>query len=55
MYLIFKRTFVIIQAFVVTFNSKDDRDYYVQKDPAHQAFVETLGPVDDVVVVDFEA
>jgi hypothetical protein len=42
------------KAFVVTFISRKDRDYYVELDPMHTAFTKTLSAVDDVVVVDFE-
>lgn len=31
-------------AFVVEFASQEDRDYYVQEDPAHRAFVELMMP-----------
>ncbi|KAM4057873.1 stress responsive a/B barrel domain-containing protein [Hirsutella rhossiliensis] len=34
----------ITHAFVVQFASQEDRDYYVQEDPAHQAFVEVMVP-----------
>jgi hypothetical protein len=38
----------------VEFESAEDRDYYVQKDPAHLAFVKTLeGLLDKAHVVDF--
>lgn len=41
-------------AFVVQFASAEDRDYYVQKDPVHQAFVKSLdGIVEKAQVVDF--
>jgi len=40
---------------VVEFESAADRDYYVRRDPAHQAFVMSLrGHVEDVRVVDYE-
>lgn len=40
--------------FVVEFASLEDRDYYVTKDPAHQAFVKTLnGVVEKPTVLDF--
>jgi Stress responsive A/B Barrel Domain len=38
----------------VTFSKKEDRDYYVQEDPAHTAFVKTLDALDDAIVFDFE-
>ena len=35
--------------------SKDDRDYYVKKDPAHQAFkAAAAAAVEKTVVVDFQ-
>ncbi|EHY60801.1 hypothetical protein HRR83_000568 [Exophiala dermatitidis] len=41
--------------FVVEFASKQDRDYYVAHDPAHQAFVKKNSPrFEDVRVVDYE-
>ena len=37
------------------FDSAEDRDYYVNEDPAHKAFVQTLGPIlASVRVLDFE-
>jgi len=45
----------LTHGFVVEFASKEDRDYYVSKDPAHQAFVKTLNDkVTDSRVIDFE-
>ena len=35
----------ITHAFVVEFASAEDRDYYVDKDPAHLAFVKSVGGV----------
>ncbi|KAF6806489.1 stress responsive A/B barrel domain-containing protein [Colletotrichum musicola] len=35
----------ITHIFVVEFESAEDRDYYVSKDPAHMAFVEQVGKV----------
>jgi hypothetical protein len=36
------------------FAGAEDRDYYVHKDPAHDEFKKSLGPVlDKVQVVDF--
>lgn len=36
------------------FNSAEDRDYYVRTDPAHQAFVKSIGGlVEKAIVVDF--
>ncbi|KAF2829861.1 hypothetical protein CC86DRAFT_367781 [Ophiobolus disseminans] len=41
--------------FVVEFESAEDRDYYVYKDPAHQDFVKFAGEVaNGVKVVDYE-
>ena len=41
---------------MVEFASTEDRDYYVSKDPAHQAFVKKHSPdFEDVRVVDYEA
>ncbi|KAM5447009.1 hypothetical protein MaudCBS49596_006189 [Microsporum audouinii] len=41
-------------AFVVNFASKEDRDYYVQKDPLHQEFVRSAGEaLEKAQVVDF--
>ncbi|KAI0825574.1 stress responsive A/B barrel domain-containing protein [Irpex lacteus] len=43
-------------AFVVTFRSKSDRDYYLNSDPAHLAFVASiLEKVADSTVFDFES
>lgn len=40
--------------FVSEFESEEDRAYYVNKDPAHLAFVKSLaGVVDKVQAVDF--
>ncbi len=45
----------LTHGFAVEFASKEDRDYYVSKDPAHQAFVKKNGPrFEDVRVVDYE-
>ncbi|KAJ5770240.1 uncharacterized protein N7511_002291 [Penicillium nucicola] len=35
----------ITHAFVVEFASAEDRDYYVKQDPAHQAFMKSLGGI----------
>ncbi|WEW59210.1 hypothetical protein PRK78_004679 [Emydomyces testavorans] len=44
----------ITHAFVVEFENAQDRDYYVQEDPAHQAFVKSVGSVlEKAHVVDF--
>jgi len=44
----------ITHAFIVQFESAEDRDYYVQKDPAHRAFVQSLGEIlEKAQVVDF--
>ena len=41
--------------FVMEFESAEDRDYYVSKDPAHQDFIKAAGPkVANVKVLDFE-
>lgn len=40
--------------FVVQFRSNEDRDYYVDQDPAHQAFKNAAGPlIEKAVVFDF--
>lgn len=45
----------ITHGFVVEFASVEDRDYYVNVDGAHKAFVKGLdGLVEKAVVVDFE-
>lgn len=44
----------ITHAFVVQFDSVEDRDYYVQKDPAHAAFVQSIIPyLTKPYVIDF--
>ncbi|KAG8350444.1 hypothetical protein FVEN_g13063 [Fusarium venenatum] len=44
----------LTHGFVAIFNSTEDRDYYVEKDPAHQAFVAKVGSLlDKATVVDF--
>ncbi|KAL2203395.1 dabb-domain-containing protein [Sarocladium strictum] len=44
----------ITHGFVVEFNSAEDRDYYIKTDPAHLAFVESIGDiVEKAIVVDF--
>ena len=44
----------ITHAFVVEFASASDRDYYIEKDPAHLKFVSTLdGVVEKVQVIDY--
>ncbi|KAL2021714.1 hypothetical protein VTK56DRAFT_6657 [Thermocarpiscus australiensis] len=41
-------------AFVVQFANSDDRNYYVEQDPAHQAFKKDIEPlVEKVTVLDF--
>ena len=41
--------------FVVEFFDVDDRDYYINGDPAHKAFVEKNSPrFEDVRVIDYE-
>ena len=40
---------------MVEFASKEDRDHYVAKDPAHQGFVKkNSSRFDDVRVIDYE-
>ncbi|ORX40947.1 stress responsive A/B barrel domain-domain-containing protein [Kockovaella imperatae] len=44
--------------FIMTFNSLEDRDFYISKDEAHKAFGSHCGPtygVEEVVVFDFTA
>ncbi|RMZ79671.1 hypothetical protein DV738_g3176, partial [Chaetothyriales sp. CBS 135597] len=44
----------ITHAFVVEFHGREDRDYYVNDDPAHAAFKELAGKaVDKVQVIDY--
>ncbi|KAF5008541.1 hypothetical protein FDECE_5197 [Fusarium decemcellulare] len=44
----------LTHGFVAEFKSAEDRDYYVKKDPAHQAFIATLPALlEKVVAVDF--
>jgi len=44
----------LTHGFVVEFENEEDRDYYVDKDPAHRAFVGSLdGKVEKVRVLDF--
>lgn len=41
--------------FVVEFESKEDRDYYVKEDPAHAAYGKLIGPLlQNVRVIDYE-
>ncbi|KAF2257034.1 dabb-domain-containing protein [Trematosphaeria pertusa] len=41
--------------FVVEFEKEDDREYYLNKDPEHLAFVKSVREiVEDIRVVDFE-
>ncbi|KAF5672004.1 dimeric alpha-beta barrel [Fusarium heterosporum] len=43
----------ITHAFVIQFDSSEDRDYYALKDPAHLAVVAQLGPlVEKVQIID---
>ncbi|TLS27552.1 hypothetical protein PpBr36_05392 [Pyricularia pennisetigena] len=43
-------------AFVAEFESPDDRDYYVAKDPTHQSFVKTAEQIiEKAIVVDYTA
>ncbi|KAF2790057.1 dabb-domain-containing protein [Melanomma pulvis-pyrius CBS 109.77] len=44
----------ITHAFVVEFESAEDRDYYVNDDPAHEEFKKLVGPfIEKAQVVDF--
>ncbi|EAU38715.1 conserved hypothetical protein [Aspergillus terreus NIH2624] len=44
----------ITHAFVVEYDSAADRDYYVNEDPAHREFVQSLGDVlEKAQVIDF--
>lgn len=46
----------ITHAYVVEFESKEDRDYYVKKDPVHAAFVKDVVPLlAKPIIVDFHA
>ena len=41
-------------AFVVEFDTEEDRSYYLDEDPAHLEFVKSLGPlVKDIQVTDY--
>ncbi|EHA56141.1 hypothetical protein MCOR02_005959 [Pyricularia oryzae] len=41
-------------AFVAEFESLEDRDYYVAKDPTHQSFVKNAGQIiEKAIVVDY--
>lgn len=41
--------------FVVEFESEEDRDYYVSKDPAHQDFAKSVGELmQSAKVFDYE-
>ncbi|KAF4339354.1 stress responsive A B barrel domain protein [Fusarium beomiforme] len=43
----------ITHAFVIQFDSPEDRDYYALKDPVHLAVVAELGPlVEKVQIID---
>ncbi|KAA8645770.1 hypothetical protein EYZ11_005158 [Aspergillus tanneri] len=43
-------------AFVVEFDSVEDRDYYVEKDSTHHAFIKSLdGVIEKAQAVDFTA
>ncbi|KAF2692273.1 stress responsive A/B barrel domain protein [Lentithecium fluviatile CBS 122367] len=45
----------ISHAFIVQFQSNEDRDYYVNEDPVHQAFKDAAGAyLEKAVVVDFQ-
>ncbi|KAL2215387.1 stress responsive A/B barrel domain protein [Thermoascus aurantiacus ATCC 26904] len=44
----------ITHAFVIEFESEEDRKYYLEQDPAHLAFVQSIGAVvERIQVVDF--
>ena len=44
----------ITHGFVVDFANVEDRDYYVDHDPSHNAFKQSIGDlVENVIVVDF--
>lgn len=44
----------VTHAFIMEFEGKEDRDYYIEKDPQHLLFVKSLeGKVAIVQVVDF--
>lgn len=41
--------------FICEFDNEEDRNYYLEKDPAHLAFVKSLdGVIQNARVVDFE-
>ncbi|KAH9876042.1 hypothetical protein J1614_003920 [Plenodomus biglobosus] len=45
----------VSHAFVLQFHSNEDRDYYVNEDPAHQAFKLAAGAVvEKTIVVDYQ-
>ncbi|KAF2441661.1 dabb-domain-containing protein [Karstenula rhodostoma CBS 690.94] len=42
-------------AFILQFSSNEDRDYYANQDPVHDAFKKAAGPsIEKAVVVDFQ-
>jgi hypothetical protein len=44
----------LTHAFIVEFDSEDDRNYYIANDPSHQAFKESIGSVvENATVLDF--
>lgn len=44
----------VTHGFVAEFSTAEDRDYYVDTDPAHQKFKESIGGlIDKAIVVDF--
>jgi hypothetical protein len=46
----------LTHGFVVEFESAEDRDYYVKKDPVHREFAASVGElVQQVRVLDFES
>jgi hypothetical protein len=45
----------ITHGFVVEFDNEEDREYYLDKDPAHLSFKESVGALlDRAQVIDFE-
>jgi hypothetical protein len=45
----------VSHAFVVQFYSNQDRDYYVESDPVHQAFKDAAAAVvEKTIVVDYQ-
>lgn len=45
----------LTHGFIVEFETESDREYYLNKDPAHLGFVEFVGTiVEHIKVLDFE-